>query len=71
MTKKWRYVLSPEQREFIRLDSIKAETEIAANYRSLAAGFLRVGRFDLAQQVTGYAEYYERSVKLLEEEVIE
>jgi hypothetical protein len=66
MTKEWRYVLSPQQREFIRLDSIKAETEIAANYRSLAAGFLKVGRLDLAQQVTGYAEYYERSVKALQ-----
>jgi len=65
MTKEWRYVLSPQQREFIRLDSIKAETEIAANYRSLAAGFLKVGRLDLAQQVTGYAEYYEKSVKAL------
>lgn len=70
MIGEWRYVLSPQQREFIRLDSIKAETEIAANYRSLAAGFLKVGLFDLAQQVTGYAEYYERSVQLLEEEII-
>jgi hypothetical protein len=71
MTGEWRYVLSAQQREFIRLDSIKAETEIAANYRSLAAGFLKVGRLDLAQQVTGYAEYYERSVKALQQEVIE
>jgi hypothetical protein len=65
------YVLSREQREFIRIDSIKAETEIAANYRSLAAGFLKVGMLDLAQQVTRYAEYYERSVQLLKKEVIE
>lgn len=71
MTGEWRYVLSREQREFIRLDSIKAETEIAANYRSLAAGFLKVGLIDLAQQVTEYAEYYEKSVKALEQEVIE
>ena len=65
MKLKLMYVLSREQREFIRLDSIKAETAIAANYRSLAAGFLKVGRLDLAQQVTGYAEYYEKSVKAL------
>ena len=64
------YVLSREQREFIRLDSIKAETEIAANYRSLAAGYLKLGLFDLAQQVTEYAEYYEKSVKALQREVI-
>jgi hypothetical protein len=70
MTKEWCYVLSSQQREFIRLDSIKAEAEIAANYRSLAAGFLKVGLFDLAEQATRYAEYYERSVQLLEEEVI-
>ena len=64
------YVLSREQREFIRLDSIKAETEIATNYRSLAAGYLKLGLFDLAQQVTEYAEYYEKSVKALQREVI-
>ena len=71
MIGEWRYVLSPQQREFIRLDSIKAETEIAANYRSLAAGFLKVGLFDLAQQMTEYAEHFERSVKALEQEIIE
>jgi hypothetical protein len=64
------YVLSREQREFIRVDSIKAGTEIAANYRSLAAGFLKLELFDLAQQVTEYAEYYEKSVKALQQEVI-
>jgi|LakMenEpi03Aug12_release.lakeMendotaPanAssembly.Ray.scaffolds.fasta_scaffold156078_2 hypothetical protein len=68
MTKEWRYVLSAQQCEFIRLDSIKAETEIAANYRSLAAGFLKLELFDLAQQATRYAEYYERSVKALQED---
>lgn len=71
MTKEWCYILSPKQREQIRLDSIEAETKAAANYRRLAAGYLKVGLFDLAQQMTGYAEHYERSVKLLEEEVIE
>jgi hypothetical protein len=71
MIGEWRYVLSPQQRDFIRIDSIKAETEIAANYRNLAAGFLKLELFDLAQQVTGYAEYYEKSVKALEQEVIE
>ena len=70
MKLKLMYVLSREQREFIRLDSIKAETEIAANYRSLAAGYLKLGLFDLAQQVTEYAEYYEKSVKALQREVI-
>jgi len=71
MTKEWRYVLSPQQREFIRIDSIKAETEIAAYYRSCAASYLKMGLVELAQQVTEYAEYYEKSVKLLEEETIE
>ncbi len=64
------YVLSPQQREIIRLDSIKVETEIAANYRNLVAGFLKAELFDLAQQVTEYAEYYEKSVKALQQEVI-
>jgi len=71
MKGEWRYLLSREQREFIRLDSIKVETEIAANYRNLAAGFLKAELFDLAQQVTEYAEYYEKSVKALEQEIIE
>jgi hypothetical protein len=71
MTKEWRYVLSAQQCEFIRLDSIKAETEIAANYRSLAASYLKMGLFDEAQQMTKYAEHYEKSVKALEQEIIE
>ncbi len=70
MELKLMYVLSREQREFIRLDSIKAKTEIAANYRNLAAGFLKAELFDLAQQVTEYAEHYEKSVKALQEEII-
>ena len=71
MKLKLMYVLSREQRELIGLDSIKALSEIAANYRNLAAGFLKLGRLDLAQQVTGYAEHYEKSVKALKQEVIE
>jgi hypothetical protein len=70
MKGEWHYLLSREQREFIRLDSIKALLEAAANYRSLAAGFLKVGLFDEAQQMTEYAEHYEKSVKALEQEVI-
>jgi hypothetical protein len=62
------YVLSREQREFIRVDSIKAGTEIAANYRSLAASYLKMGLFDSAQQIAEYAEHHEKSVK---QEVIE
>ena len=71
MKLKLMYVLSHEQREFIRLDSIKALSEAAANSRSIAASYLKMGLFDEAQQMTKYAEHYEKSVKALEQEIIE
>ena len=71
MTKEWHYVLSAEQREFIRRDSIEVETRIAANCRTLIDLYLKMELFDLAQQMAYYAEHYENEVRALEQEVIE